>query len=284
MEALEPLSSVPELLQAHFSADLETMTNRFTTLGVELTTHERLRQFVLHYRKHKAIYYPDVGGYEIQFNTEEGKRGRRLGTFRRGARQLARGTRRIVTPSEFVEIAMRQFWIRFEPKKVIYRPKIPEDVRAPEAEPSLQLMDINKELYNYLSRYPDRIYDLTSRRFEELIADILHHFGFEVELTPATRDGGRDIIAYIRNRVISFLAFVECKKFSPTNKVGVEIVRSVYGVQRIYNANKSIIVTTSFFTNDAVVEQSRVNHELELRDYNHVVSWITDRSERIVKT
>jgi HJR/Mrr/RecB family endonuclease len=88
---------------------------------------------------------------------------------------------------------------------------------APEA--SILVTDINTELKRYLNKHPEKLYDLTLRKFEELIASILEDLGFEVELTQATRDGGSDIIAYIRNAVCEYLTLVECKKYSPENKV-----------------------------------------------------------------
>jgi HJR/Mrr/RecB family endonuclease len=136
------------------------------------------------------------------------------------------------------------------------------------------LTDINEELKAYFAKHPEKMRDLTSRKFEELIASILKDLGFDVELTQATRDGGRDIIAYVRNAVCSFLTYVECKKYGPTNKVGVGIIREVAGVHHIRKANKSLIVTTSFFTKAAVEEARMIQHELELKDYEEMKVWL----------
>jgi len=102
----------------------------------------------------------------------------------------------------------------------------------------------------------------------------MEDFGFEVELTQATRDGGRDIIAYIRNAVCSYLTFVECKRYAPDNKVGVGVVRSVSGVHYLKRASKSMIVTTSFFSKDAKEEASAIEHQLELKDYTDIKQWL----------
>jgi len=130
------------------------------------------------------------------------------------------------------------------------------------------ILDINEEIMKYLARNPQYLYNLSSRKFEELVAHILKDFGFDVELTQATRDGGKDIIAYFKNEITSFLTYVECKKYSVENPVGVQIVRSVYGQQRISRANKSLIVTTSFFTKDAISLQREIINEMDLKDYN----------------
>lgn len=136
------------------------------------------------------------------------------------------------------------------------------------------VIDINEELKRYLAKHPEKLYELTPRKFEELIADILFDFGFDVELTPATRDGGKDIYAYIKNQICSFLMFVECKKWSPENHVGIEVVQRLYGVQQVNKANKSMVVTTSFFSKSAIEECKRYETLMSLHDYSDLKTWL----------
>jgi restriction endonuclease Mrr len=143
-----------------------------------------------------------------------------------------------------------------------------------ESNGSILVTDINTELKRYLKKHPEVLYDLIPRKFEELIASILEDIGFEVELTQATRDGGSDIIAYIRNAVCEYLTLVECKKYSPENKVGVGIIREVTGVHHIKHATKSLIVTTSFFSPDAIKEAKAFENQLDLKDYEAIKSWL----------
>lgn len=136
------------------------------------------------------------------------------------------------------------------------------------------ITDIDSEVKKYFGQYPEKLYSLNPRKFEELVASIFEDFGFSVELTKATRDGGRDIIAQIRNSVTNFLTYVECKKYEADNKVGVGIIREVAGVHHIRNPHKSIIVTTSFFTKDAKQEAKIIKNRLELKDFNHLKEWL----------
>ncbi len=139
---------------------------------------------------------------------------------------------------------------------------------------SILVTDINTELKRYLNKHPEKLYELSPRKFEELIASILEDLGFDVELTQATRDGGSDIIAYIRNAVCEYLTLVECKKYAPENKVGVGIIRQVTGVHHIKRATKSLIVTTSFFSPDAIKEAKAFENQLDLRDYESIKDWL----------
>ncbi len=44
---------------------------------------------------------------------------------------------------------------------------------------------------------------------------------------------------------------IECKRYNKMNNIGVDIIRALYGVQIAERANKEIIVTSSYFTEDA---------------------------------
>lgn len=141
------------------------------------------------------------------------------------------------------------------------------------------VININTEIKRYLAAHPEKLYGLSPRKFEELVADMLKDFGWDVELTPTTRDGGKDIYAYIRNQVCRILMFVECKKYSPERQVGIDAVQRLYGVQQSHKANKSMVVTTSFFTDPAIKEAKRYDALMDLRDYNDLKNWLSNYIE-----
>lgn len=143
-----------------------------------------------------------------------------------------------------------------------------------DAEHSILVTEISLDIKKYLAKHPEKLYQLSPRKFEELIADILKDFGMDTELTKATRDGGRDIYAYVRNAVTSFLIFVECKRYAPDNRVGIDIVQRMYGTTLAGGAHKGMIVTTSFFTAPAIQEAGKISSEMELKDYNHLKLWL----------
>lgn len=95
------------------------------------------------------------------------------------------------------------------------------------------------------------IYEISPREFEEVIERVLQDEGFETKLTQQSRDGGRDIIAtkYEMGKPVVF--YIECKRYGRQNAVGVNIVRSLYGVQSADKINKAILVTTGHITRGA---------------------------------
>lgn len=150
-----------------------------------------------------------------------------------------------------------------------------EDLYEDESSTPNAIVDPIQEIKRYLAEHPEKLYNLNPRRFEELIADILKDFGFDTELTKATRDGGRDIYAYVRNAVTSFLMFVECKRWASHRKVGINVVQRVHGAAKAGGAHKAMIVTTSFFTLPAQQERRKIEKEFDLVDYESLKGWLT---------
>ncbi len=122
-----------------------------------------------------------------------------------------------------------------------------------------------QRVFNEIIQRPGVMHDLAPHQFEELVAEIWARFGYKVELTKRTRDGGRDIIA-VGNAVMNTRLLIECKKYMPLHKVGVGIVRALYGVKTHEGATKAILATTSSLTADAREFVGQHRWELEARD------------------
>jgi len=135
---------------------------------------------------------------------------------------------------------------------------------------------INDWMLNELNKNPTDLYQLSSRSFEELVAEILTRKGYKVELTPATRDGGKDIYAARKDDLGSFLYIVECKKYKPTHKVGVNVLRDLYGVLSKERATYGIAVTTSYFSKPAQEFQQEIQFQMSLQDFNSIKQWLFD--------
>ena len=173
------------------------------------------------------------------------------------------------------EIVAEHFFTPPEPLKFLAKLRSKEEIYRDDHSHAGQITDAWLEIKRYFARHPEKLHNLAPRKFEELIAEILKDLGFDTELTSATRDGGRDIYAYLRNQVTSFLMFVECKKWSAEERVGIEIVQRLYGVAKVGGAHKSMIVTTSFFTLPAQQEHKKIAAEMELKDYENLKDWLS---------
>jgi len=137
----------------------------------------------------------------------------------------------------------------------------------------LTFEEVNDLLIAALAQEPSLMYKVHPRRFEELVAELFKRMGYEVTLTPTSHDGGRDVLAVRRDDVGTVLTLVECKRFRPDRKVGVALVRSLYGVVTSERASHGVIATTSSFTRNAKAFQQNLNYQLSLRDFNDLAKW-----------
>lgn len=135
---------------------------------------------------------------------------------------------------------------------------------------------VNEELIRYLAAHPDLLHNLDPRKFEEVVAEIFRSRGFVVELTPRTRDGGKDLYALRTDPFGTTLYVIECKRYASSQKVGVEIVRGLYGVTLAERATMGIIVTTSTFSPAAIDFADPLKYQLSLRDYDALREWLDE--------
>ena len=131
---------------------------------------------------------------------------------------------------------------------------------------------LNRKLWRELKAHPERILGLPPRGLEEFVAELFFREGYDVELTPPTRDGGRDIIAVARRGITSAKCLVECKQSH--HAVGIEVIRQLYGVVEHEEATHGIVATSSVFTRDAREFLGQHKWRLGLKDYDDLKQWL----------
>ncbi len=105
------------------------------------------------------------------------------------------------------------------------------------------------------SRAPDALDGMNWREFELLVGEAFRLQGYEVtELGGEGPDGGVDLV--LRRGKEKFL--VQCKQWKAF-KVGVQIVRELYGVMAAKGAAGGFVVTSGTFTEDAIAFASGRN-------------------------
>lgn len=127
------------------------------------------------------------------------------------------------------------------------------------------------EIIKELSNTPDLIYKLSWRKFEEIIAKLLEVFGYEVILTPATRDRGKDIIAIDKKGpTIKDKYFIQTKLWKPPRKINEPVISALYGHGIVEDANGVIVIATTYFTKYAIdyALKAKAKNYIELKLYN----------------
>ena len=120
----------------------------------------------------------------------------------------------------------------------------------------------------------ETLYRMPPYEFEDLVAEIFRRDGYDVKVTPRTRDGGKDIIASFNKNGIPYLLYIECKRYTGKHKVGVEIVQRIFGTQTADRVGKSVVVTSSTFSRDARHFAEEQNHMIDLLDYNDLIRMV----------
>jgi len=132
---------------------------------------------------------------------------------------------------------------------------------------------VTARLLKHFRDHPLDLKTINRRLFEEMVAEIWYGFGYDVELTGQSRDGGKDIIA-VKRQIVEQKYLIECKRPDPGNKVGVKPVRELYAVKVSEMATKAILATTAEFTRDANILFQRHRWELEGKDFDGLMDWI----------
>ena len=73
-----------------------------------------------------------------------------------------------------------------------------------------------------------------------------------------------------------FVMFIECKQYNAKNKVSVNIIRELCGIQTEDKVNKAMVVTSSFFSKDAIAFAEKRGSLLGLADFNSLMQWINN--------
>ena len=87
---------------------------------------------------------------------------------------------------------------------------------------------------------------MTGNDFEYFVADILNKIGYKAQVTKATGDQGLDIIA-VKG---TFRLGVQTKRWS--GSVGNKAIQETVAGKAYYNVDQVLVVTNSYFTNEAI--------------------------------
>lgn len=131
---------------------------------------------------------------------------------------------------------------------------------------------VDRKIVEGFLQKPESLHSTDPRFFEDLIANVFASFGYDVQLTKRTRDGGRDIVAIGSPDSIHVKYLIECKRYKRERKVSVEQVRQLFGVQQSERATKAILATTSGFTKPARRFAAQHVWELQLIDFGELIT------------
>lgn len=160
---------------------------------------------------------------------------------------------------------LRDAWSELRPRVIRLTPKLISSIK-----------DINSEYVAWLSRHTDVLDRVAWEAFEQIVAEILASRGFTVDLTGRVRNRSADILAIRTDELgVETRYLIECKRFSRSRKVGLDIVNGVIGSCRRADADHALLVTSSSFSSEVKREEARLRESrIHLRDSGDVIRWL----------
>ncbi|WP_192860157.1 restriction endonuclease [Mycobacterium sp. MS1601] len=123
------------------------------------------------------------------------------------------------------------------------------------AEPGPQIAalirGVSEEMAKLVAQNPDALNYLEWRDLERMVTVVLDGLGFEAELTPASKDGGKDIILTLNTESSPRTYIVELKHWRSGKKVGENCVRDFVKVVAREHRQGGLFLSTHGFTKGA---------------------------------
>lgn len=135
-------------------------------------------------------------------------------------------------------------------------------------------------LVDAISANPDVLDDLSKGDFERLAAELFARMGFEVDLFRESKDDGIDFLAVRSDEVAPFVLVAQCKHpDSPAGekkrrKVGVALMRELYGTAMWNDVPGCVMITSSEFTRGAKSFADAKPDQIKLANRAALLGWI----------
>jgi restriction system protein len=160
----------------------------------------------------------------------------------------------------------------------IARASSSDERRMPEVAEAVKVMA--GRLAQIVARDPGALRTIEWRDLERMVAEIFLELGFDVELTPPSKDGGKDVIVRGRVRGNNVTYFIEAKHWVSGHRVGLATVSEFVRVVASKDIAGGLILSTSGYTGDVYEHYAELSKHVALGDESKVVS-LCRRYERI---
>jgi restriction endonuclease Mrr len=109
---------------------------------------------------------------------------------------------------------------------------------------------------------PAALDDLEWRDLERMMTAVLDGLGFSAELTPASKDGGKDIILNLKTELGSVTYVIELKHWRSGKRVGGKFVRDFVNVVARECRHGGLFLSTSGYAEDAFQTLTEIERKI----------------------
>jgi HJR/Mrr/RecB family endonuclease len=134
---------------------------------------------------------------------------------------------------------------------------------------------IDQRFIDYLNAQPRDISRMHWRQFELLVGEFFRRNGYEIRVTPPTRDGGIDVHAVRDTNLLGpELVLVQAKRFRDHREVCVESVKALWSDLDELRASRAVIATTPMLSEGARAFCEARHYRLTAVERPTVESWL----------
>ncbi|NQT36211.1 MAG: restriction endonuclease [Planctomycetes bacterium] len=123
-----------------------------------------------------------------------------------------------------------------------------------------------KNTYQALARLiqeqPSHLDDVEWRELEKLLKEVLSGIGYSVTLTPASKDGGKDLILECRLPSGTRTYFIEVKHWRSKQKVGAKVIKDFYRVVVREKVHGGLFLSTYGVADNAFEQLTEVERRM----------------------
>jgi len=130
-----------------------------------------------------------------------------------------------------------------------------------------------EKLIELIASNPKYLQDIEWRELEHLLSVAFEKIGFGVELTPSSKDGGKDIVLTCRIKGDDRIYFVEVKHWRSQQKTGKEYIKDFFNVIVNEKVSGGLFLSTYGLSKNAIESLTSIDRRLlKLGDESKIVA------------
>jgi HJR/Mrr/RecB family endonuclease len=163
------------------------------------------------------------------------------------------------------ELARREAPVRVELLDInalkAWASRIEENSEVNWSEVELILQDVSRAFAHLVAKDPVNLDRLEWRDLERMLAEVFYNLGFSVELTPGSKDGGKDIIleCLVAGKRLTYI--VEIKHWRCGNRVGQPVAKDFLNVIVKEHREGGLLLATHGYCDNAFEMLSEVERQ-----------------------
>lgn len=138
---------------------------------------------------------------------------------------------------------------------------------------ALVVRTLAEKLCELVAKEPLALQQIEWRHLEYVIATALEKIGFQIELTPPSKDGGKDVVATCKVQGQKYVFYVEIKHWRSGKRVGSKMIFDFLEVNVLEQTAGGLFISSSGFMQTIYSQIAEISRQcIRLGDSDKIVS------------